>query len=184
MPKAQDIRIMKPSKNRDEVCYPFIHETSYLCDFEVVTDELCGIVGSILANLPKKHTDIHEDLERLQPLCFHVNGSIRGKLAITQSDLNWLGERHAAYRHGLKNKAVGFVLPRGLPPVEQLHRARSAAKKAIRAMVRVEQEGKEIPEVLPRICNLMCNFFFVLTLVLNERSGLEEVPFVSKSYGV
>jgi len=29
----------------------------------------------------------------------------------------------------------------------------------------------------------MCNFFFVLTLVVNQRRGLTEVSFRSKSYG-
>lgn len=37
--------------------------------------------------------------------------------------------------------------------------------------------------VLPRMCNLMCNFFFALPLVTNKRRGIDEVPFVSKSYG-
>jgi cob(I)alamin adenosyltransferase len=77
----------------------------------------------------------------------------------------------------------GFVLPRGHAPVPQLHQARSVAKKAIRALVRVDQEGIEVPLVLPRMCNLMCNFFFVLTLVVNQRRGFEETYFVSKSYG-
>ena len=69
-------------------------------------------------------------------------------------------------------------------PVPQLHLARSCAKKAIRALVRVEQEGHAIPDVLPRICNAMCNLFFLMTLVVNRRRGLDEVPFASKSYKV
>ena len=50
-------------------------------------------------------------------------------------------------------------------------------------MVRVDQEGIEVPLILPRLCNMMVNFFFVLTLVINQRRGVEEVPFLSKSYG-
>ena len=37
---------------RDEICYPFLYETSWLCDFEVATDELCGLIGSALSLLP------------------------------------------------------------------------------------------------------------------------------------
>jgi hypothetical protein len=33
------------------------------------------------------------------------------------------------------------------------------------------------------MCNLMCNFFFVLTLVVNQRRGFAETYFTSKSYG-
>lgn len=128
-------------------------------------------------------SDIAADLARVQPLAFHVNGSIRGRLAIEESDLTWLQERLRHYREEVRDRLESFVLPRGEQPIPQLHLARSAAKKAVRLMVRVEQEGKEIPMVLPRMCNLMCNFFFALTLVINKRRGVEEILFVSKSYG-
>jgi len=174
---------MKPGKNLDELCYPFIYETSSLCDFEVVTDELCGHIGAVLSLLPADMTDIARDLEHLQPLAFHVNGSIRGRLAIDEADLQWLQGRLAHYRSEVKGRINGFVLPRGDVPVPQLHLARSAAKKAVRFLVRVEQEGKIVPMVLPRMCNMMCNFFFTLTLVINQRRGFTEIAFVSKSYG-
>jgi cob(I)alamin adenosyltransferase len=175
--------MLKLSKNLDEVCYPFIQETSALCDFEVVTDELCALIGGVLAYLPDDMPDLHADLEQLQPLAFHVNGSVRGRLAIDEDDLSWLSARMAHYREEVSERLQGFVLPRGHAPVPQLHQARSVAKKAIRALVRVDQEGIEVPLVLPRMCNLMCNFFFVLTLVVNQRRGFEETYFASKSYG-
>lgn len=174
---------MKPGKNRDELCYPFIYETSSVCDFEVMTDELCGHIGAILSALPEEMADIAVDLDRLQPLAFHVNGSIRGRLAVEETDIQWLQSRLDLYRAEVKGRIDGFVLPRGGAPVPQLHLARSAAKKAIRLMVRVEQEGKTVPMVLPRICNMMCNFFFTLTLVINQRRGVAETSFISKSYG-
>lgn len=151
---------MKPGKNRDELCYPFIYETSFLCDFEVVTDELCGHIGAILSALPAEMTDIAGDLALLQPLAFHVNGSIRGRLAVDEADIEWLQSRLDHYRLEVKGRIDGFVLPRGAAPVPQLHLVRSAAKKTIRLMVRVEQEGKTVAMVLPRLCNMMCNFFF------------------------
>ena len=174
---------MKPGKDINELCYPFIYETSALCDFEVVTDELCGHIGAALSHLPEGMDDIAQDLDRLQPLAFHVNGSIRGRLAVTEGDLQWLNQRLSCYQDEVRDRIAGFVLPRGTAPVSQLHLARSAAKKAIRCMVRIEQEGKTIPMELPRMCNLMCNFCFTLTLVINKRRGLDEAPFISKSYG-
>ncbi|THF58653.1 ATP--cob(I)alamin adenosyltransferase [Pseudothauera rhizosphaerae] len=174
---------MKPGRNRDELCYPFIYETSCLCDFEVATDELCGHIGAVFSLLPEGMGDIAADLDRLQPLAFHVNGSLRGRLAVEESDIAWLRQRLLHYRAEVRDRIGGFVLPRGQQPVPHLHLARSAAKKAIRLMVRIEQEGREIPMVLPRLCNLMCNFFFVLTLVINRRRGLDETLFASKSYG-
>ncbi|WP_370679229.1 hypothetical protein [Comamonas sp. GB3 AK4-5] len=175
---------MKPSPILDEVCYPFICETSYLCDFEVTTDELCALIGSALAATPPEYADLLADLDRLQPLAFHINGSIRGKLAVEESDLDWLKDRLGYYRAQAGERLHAFVLPRGSAPVPQLHQCRSAAKKAIRCMVRVEQEGREVPAVLPRACNLLCNLFFAMTLAVNQRRDVVEVAFESKSYRV
>lgn len=174
---------MKNSRNWDEVCYPFIHETSYLCDFEVVTDELCALVGSAWSAMPESMSDIKHDLHLIQPLAFHINGSIRGRLAVGEEDQQWLLARLAYYRECVGKREDIFILPRGSGPIAHLHQARSAAKKAIRCMVRVEQEGKPIPEILPRMCNVLCNLFFLMTLAINVRTGVAEVPFVSKSYG-
>lgn len=177
---------MKLSKNWDEVCYPFIHQTDYLCDFEVVTDEWCTLIGMAYSATESdpQLTDLATDLAHMQPLAFHVNGSIRGKLAIDESDVQWVLQRMAHYRQELGELEHVFVLPRGTVPVPQLHQARSNAKKAIRALVRVEQEGRAVPDVLPRLCNALCNLLFLMTLAVNLRRGVQEVAFVSKSYKV
>ena len=176
---------MHRSRDLDEVCYPFIHETGPLCDFEVLTDELCGHIGAAISTLPAQMTDLHADLATLQPLAFHLNGSIRGRLAIREADLDWAKERLAYYREAAGDQAEGFVLPRGDLPVPFLNLARSGAKKAIRQMVRIEAEAADvdIPDVLPRFCNILCNLFFAMILVINRRRGETEVPFVSASYG-
>ena len=174
---------MKPGRNRDELCYPFIYETASLCDFEVITDELCAHIGAAWSLLPEAMPDIAADLDRLQPLAFHVNGSIRGRLAIEEQDIEWLQARLQHYREEVADRLNHFVLPRGVQPIPHLHLARSAAKKAVRALVRVEQEGKDVPMIVARMCNLMCNFLFILTLVINQRRGYAEPTFVSKSYG-
>jgi len=174
---------LKPGKTIDEICYPFIYETSHLCDFEVATDELCGLIGAAIALLPESFNEIHRDLDTLQPLAFHLNGSIRGKLAVNEEDLNWLLQRYHHYQKHTAECTSGFVLPRGPQPVPQLNQARSAAKKAIRLMVRIDQEGIEVPDILHRFCNLMCNYFFVLILYINKSLNLKEVSFISKSYG-
>lgn len=177
---------MQLSKNWDEVCYPFIHQTSYLCDFEVVTDEWCTLIGMAysVTEGDAQLADLAADLAHIQPLAFHINGSIRGRLAIEESDVQWVLQRMAHYRQELGEREHVFVLPRGTAPVPQLHQARSSAKKAIRAMVRVEQEGREVPDVLPRLCNALCNLFFLMTLAVNVRRGVQEVAFLSKSYKV
>lgn len=175
---------LKKSKNLDEVCYPFVLESSCLCDYEIITDELCTLLGMALSALGPEMDDIAADLERLQPLVFHANGSVRGHLAVDEEDLLWLGERLNHYSAEVAGRNSGFVLPRGVTPVPQLHQARSASKKAIRALVRVDEEGIAVPDVLPRLLNKLCNICFVLTQVVNQRRCVEEPVFISKSYAV
>jgi ATP:cob(I)alamin adenosyltransferase len=176
---------MKPGKNRSELCYSFIYDPSWLTDYEIVTDELCTHLGMAVSatSADAALADVARDLELMQPLAFHANGSIRGKMAVEESDLAWLHERYAHYREEAGSERLkNFVLPRGAAPVSHLHHARTAAKKAIRCLVRVEREGREIPESIPRLLNLMCNFCFLLTVVVNRRRGLSEPVFISKSY--
>lgn len=178
---------MKPklSKNIDEVCYPFIYERSLKCDYEIHTDAMCRQLGGILALIPRDLPALKAELEQLQPMIYHLNGSIRGKCALSEADVVWLRERYAAHRDSVAACLSGFVLPRGSAPVPELNAASSAAKVAIRLMVRLhEQEGVDIPDVLHRFCNVLCNYYFTLTLVINQHRGLSEIPFESESYRV
>jgi cob(I)alamin adenosyltransferase len=175
----------KLSKNIDEVCYPFMYEKSLKCDFEILTDELCRQIGGILAVMPPEFPELVAELEALQPLIYHLNGSIRGKCALTEAHLVWLRECYVRHRDASADSIAGFVLPRGAAPVPQLNSASSAAKRAIRLMVRMhDEEAIEIPDVLHRFCNVLCNYLFTLTVVINRARGEREIPFISESYRV
>jgi len=178
---------MKPkqSKNIDEVCYPYIYEDSLKCDYEIHTDAMCRQLGGILSLMPDDLPELTAELEQLQPILYHLNGSIRGKCAVGEADHQWLLGCYARHRDSVADCLSGFVLPRGRAPVPELNAASSAAKVAIRLMVRLHaNEGVEIPEVLHRFCNVLCNYYFTLTLVINRRRGEAEVPFESASYRV
>lgn len=175
---------LKLSRNINEICYPFIQEQSYLCDFEVITDEFCTLIGMAVSCMEQDENckDILQDLADIQPLAFHINGSIRGRLAITEDDITHVEDCYKKYQTLAAPIHHAFILPRGTVPIPQLHACRSAAKKAIRAMVRVDEQNIAVPLELPRICNLLCNLFFVMTLVINKRRGITEQVFESLSY--
>lgn len=174
---------LKISRNIDEVCYPYIYELSLKCDYEVLTDHMCRQVGSILAALPDSFADIRHELETLQPMIYHLNGSIRGKCALSEDDLTWLRDRYVHHKEGVGDVLKTFVLPRGDAPIPQLNDASSEAKKAIRLMVRLHAEEEiEVPDVLHRFCNVLCNYYFILTIAINKARGVEEIPFYSESY--
>ncbi|MCL2885570.1 MAG: ATP:cob(I)alamin adenosyltransferase [Betaproteobacteria bacterium] len=180
---------MKSERSKLCCCYSFINDSGWLTDYEVLTDELSAQLGMAFsaAGTDAALADLLPDLERLQALALHANGSIRGKLAVSEDDLDWLQARYGFFQQEIEGREPermkNFVLPRGLAPVPELHQARSTAKKALRCLVRVAEEKRhEIPPEVSRFLNMLCNFCFLLTVLVNQRRGVMEPPFVSKSY--
>ena len=175
---------MALSKTRDlrELCYPFIFERKLTCDYEILTDELCCQIGAVLAQLPPQFIDVEADLQALQPLIYHLNGSVRGKNGIFEENLDWLKSRYDHYQAASGERVHGFVLPQGPLPVPTLHLCRCNAKKVVRMLVRLDEAGIALPPELPRFANLLANFFFVLTVYLKAQLDVVEVPYTSINY--
>ncbi|WP_305416957.1 cobalamin adenosyltransferase [Photobacterium leiognathi] len=171
---------LKYSGDIDELAYPFIFEDSPLCDFEILTDELCTYTGLALSQL--EEGELRQSLEWLQPRIFHLNGSIRGKCGIFEADIEKLKADYHYFREQVCDSNKRFVLPRGVGPVIQLHQCRSLAKKVVRQLVLVDASGKKVPETLPRFTNLLVNYYFALTRVLNQQAGIEEPEYISINY--
>ncbi|MTI15351.1 cobalamin adenosyltransferase [Sansalvadorimonas verongulae] len=177
---------LKYSGNIRELCYPFIYEDSPLCDYEILTDELCTLLGGVITELEgdENFGDIYDFLTALQPRIFHMNGSIRGKQAIFEEQIEWVAEYFDRYQKEIEGQLKGFVLPRGGHAVQLLHMARSLSKKVVRALVKVDAAGIDVPDELHRMGNMLCNLFFRLTVVINRRSGVVEPPYESLSYNL
>jgi ATP:cob(I)alamin adenosyltransferase len=169
------------SKDHGEICYPFIYEDSPVCDFEIATDELCSRVGLILTlELDPLSRDI---LSRVQPNIYHLNGSVRGKLAIDEEQLQELYDDYNCLREKLDGGFKGFVLPGGHRSSAELHLCRTQAKKVVRALVAIEHSGKKTPApVLFRYANLLANVMYALASYTNFVQQVQEVEFVSRSY--
>lgn len=173
---------MKPvSKDHGEICYPFIYEESPVCDFEIASDELCSRIGLVLSlELDELSRDI---LSRLQPNVYHLNGSVRGKLAIEESQLQQLYQDYNCLRDKLDGGFKGFVLPGGHRIASELHLCRTQAKKVVRALVAIEHSGKRSPApILFRYANLIANVMYALASYTNRVQQVQEVEFVSRSY--
>ena len=183
---------LRPKSNLDELCYPYIYEDSLLCDYEILTDDLTRMVGwaiNDLGVLRKQYAEnielqtLENELNWLLPLCYHLNGSIRGKLAITEEDHQKLLENYRNFKTITEKSISGFVLPGGVSPVGVLNKCSSMSKRAIRLMVKIlNEEQKEVADILPKFANLLCNYFFTATVLINQITGFKETPFISKSY--
>ncbi|MDX1341128.1 MAG: cobalamin adenosyltransferase [Reinekea sp.] len=167
----------------DEMSYPFIYETSTLCDFEILTDELCTQVGLAGSACMERDTDLQQVLFEIQPKMFDLNGSIRGRCAIGDAELDELKSIYSQLKQLLVADDRKFVLPRGTGAVVPLHYCRSLSKKVTRLLVRLDQDGVSVPPTLPRYTNVLTNLFFVVTRIINQRSAVEEPEYISSNYG-
>ncbi len=163
--------------------YPFMREKSCLVDYEIRTDSLTTSIGAVIPCLSEKEQVVIHDLHLIQPLCYHANGSVRGKLAIMEEDLQWLSNRYDFYVKQTGEKTKQFVLPGGNAAACALHSARSEAKKSYRALHKVSEE-RDINEILFSFLGLLANVLFVMAVYINQVNGISEIPFESKSYPV
>lgn len=163
-------------------CYPFMREKSCLVDYEIRTDSLTTRIGTVFPVLEGESVQvIRDDLAVIQPMAYHINGSVRGKLAVTEEDLQFLSDRYDFYLQHVSEQFDRFVLPQGVEAAARLHICRSEAKKSFRALHKVSEE-REVPELLFNYLGLLANVFFLMALFVNKVSGHQEIEFVSKSY--
>lgn len=160
-----------------------MREKQCLVDYEIQTDSLTTRIGVVLAALRDNEACqvVIEDLQAIQPLIYHLNGSVRGKLAITEQDLQALSDRYDYYVDQVWDVIKQFLLPQGCEVGALLHVCRSEAKKSYRALHKVSEE-REVPEILFDFLGLLANVFFVMAVYTNRQHCVEEIPFVSKSY--
>lgn len=162
-----------------------MREKGSLVDFEIRTDSLTTRIGAVFPALrgDEDCRVVYEDLQVIQPNAYHINGSVRGRLAISEEDLHWLSERYDFYVEEVGDVINQFVLPQGCEAGTLLHVCRSEAKKSYRALHKVSEE-REVPEILFDYLGLLANVFFVMAVYTNRKKSVDEIPFVSKTYPI
>ncbi|MGL4740699.1 MAG: hypothetical protein ACRC41_07825 [Sarcina sp.] len=168
------------TKNIDLVSYPFLDEDFGCTDHEVLSDFLSSILGRILT----METPLYDETFWLMEMSLHLNGSVRGKLAITDIDIDKGLNLMQKYKNLNKTRLKGFVMPTGCRLAAEYHVARGESKKVTRNLHLMKAKGILVPEIVLDFSNLMTNLLFVFSLEVNRLNGVDEIPFLSKSYGV
>ena len=163
------------------VCYTYMHEKSCKVDYEVLSDALAVSIGMVLPHLTEKERVVTEDLEHIQLLSYHANGSVRGRLAIEEKDIEWLSERYDFYCAEVGDKMKQFVLPRGPVATMLLHQVRNDAKLVYRALHHANKE-EPVSKLLFQFTGLLSNVAGAMAMYVNQLNGVSEVPFETKSY--
>jgi cob(I)alamin adenosyltransferase len=185
--------------------YTFLYEDSgdLRCDFEIFTDEISSMIG-LLRSLVKDES-LRDDLTRANGLMYHINPSLRTRVAVTGEELAWLDGKTEALRAELQGgsaerggaspagggprpensgpaKGPRFVLPQGCAAASLAHVIRNRCKALVRLLSRHRQQGHKTEEILFDFINLFSGYFFFLALKLNRDSGIEELEFKSRVY--
>lgn len=162
--------------------YPFLYDkpNDLRCDFEILTDEITSFIGLMKAYVTDKV--ISKELEKLGMLMYHVNPALRMKTEITPEEMDWLFERCKVYTVELRNKFDKFVLPQGSKSASYGHVIRTKCKSMVRLMHRHRENGNNVDEILFDFANLTSQYFFLISLKLNDIEGVEEIEFASRSY--
>jgi ATP:cob(I)alamin adenosyltransferase len=177
------------------LAYPFLYEEAedLRCDFEILTDEISSMIGLVRSLV--KDEALREDLSAVNELMYHINPSLRTKIAVSREELAWLERKTAALEAEIENKTetkaeireagragVRFVLPQGSEAACLSHVIRNRCKALVRLLSRHAERAGKIEGLLFDFINLFSGYFFFLALKLNRDAGIEEREFKSRVY--
>lgn len=157
-------------------------EDGLYCDYEILTDGLSSYFGLTLSISVKEEypKEISHILEWLTEMSLHMNGSLRGNLAVESKDLDKLYEIYHFYKNKINIK--GFTLPVGSHLSCQINILRYKTKELVRLLNKIEKVQGEVAKILFSFSNLLANFLYVLSCYINILDKFENKPFISKSY--
>ena len=112
-----------PKKDMRFLCYPYMRETSCMVDFEIRTDSLAARIG-LAASLTQTYSEVYADLMHLAKMAYHLNGSVRGQLAITEEDLKWLCEIYDFYGDGSNHSNLYLLFRLRIPGIRKNEKSR------------------------------------------------------------
>lgn len=145
-------------------------------------DEANAAIGLAKALLPDAFSDERSLLDRLQTDLFAVGSELatpdlsEAGQRIAEDDVRRL-EQTIDGLDGALPRLRSFILPDGAPAGAALHVARTAARRAERALVRLERrlsDGERLNPATARYLNRLSDLLFVLARSVNARSGQPE----------
>lgn len=162
--------------------YPFLCDKSenLCCDYELLTDEIASRTGLLRAQV--KDEELRQELLWICELVYHMNPTLRTRLTVTGEETERLVAAVERLREQCADRCKLFVLTQGCEAACTAHVLRVQCKNLVRLMYRHCEQGKEIPEMLFDLANLLSGYFFQLALRLNALEGVDEIEYTSRNY--
>lgn len=142
-------------------------------------DELNAALGLALAFLPAELSDVASQLLHVQRVLFDVGaelatppGARKARWELDAAEISRLEAAIDAMEEALP-PLRNFILPGGHPAGAQLHFARTVARRAERAAVKLNASEPLEPRLLQYL-NRLSDYLFVLSRMVNSRLNAPE----------
>jgi len=172
-------------------CFLYDDASDLRCDFEILTDEISSMIGLLRSLLDDADRaagpELADDLCKINELMYHINPSLRTKLAVSEEELEWLLQKIAVLQKCVagappKSGSLTFYIPQGCTQAAYSHVIRCKCKALVRLLSRHSQQGNAASDLIFDFCNLYSGYFYFLALWFNKVHGEEERFFNSRVY--
>lgn len=139
-------------------------------------DELDSYLGVVIANLSDQCQDLLNPLQDRQRDLYELESDIVVKRheEITAATVEFLEQQIDELNQKIP-KTTHFILPGGSITATHLHYARTVARRAERAMAKLNDEQQELAPACLKYINRLSDYLFILARYANVLDGVEEV---------
>lgn len=139
-------------------------------------DELDSYLGVVIANLSDQCQELLNPLQERQRDLYELESDIVVKRheEITAATVEFLEQQIDELNQKIP-KTTHFILPGGSITATHLHYARTVARRAERAMDKLNDEQQELAPACLKYINRLSDYLFILARYANVLDGVEEV---------
>lgn len=139
-------------------------------------DELDSYLGVVIANLSDQCQELLNPLQERQRDLYELESDIVVKRheEITAATVEFLEQQIDELNQKVP-KTTHFILPGGSITATHLHYARTVARRAERAMAKLNDEQQELAPACLKYINRLSDYLFILARYANVLDGVEEV---------
>lgn len=139
-------------------------------------DELDSYLGVVIANLSDQCQELLNTLQDRQRDLYELESDIVVKRheEITAATVEFLEQQIDELNQKIP-KTTHFILPGGSITATHLHYARTVARRAERAVAKLNDEQQELAPACLKYINRLSDYLFILARYANVLDGVEEV---------
>lgn len=139
-------------------------------------DELDSYLGVAIANLSDQCQELLNPLQDRQRDLYELESDIVVKRheEITAATVEFLEQQIDELNQKIP-KTTHFILPGGSITATHLHYARTVARRAERAMAKLNDKQQELAPACLKYINRLSDYLFILARYANVLDGVEEV---------